>query len=490
MTPPLEALPTAERPRAGTGSAAAKRPRGLRFPGTRTGGRGRAGDGLPAPAGRRSARDVGVVLPQRANPGYLTRRAAGLSTTLIHDVSAPARPPGACRAVACRPCPAAGSPTVWRCAPAAAQPRIRCPQGHAVLRLHGGGQVHAPVTCGENRRKPRSAASSPSGRAAPPSEPGDGSQPRGGSGATLHLPPRCCPPRSASCEESRPEPPPRLPLRRGANAAAGRGPGRGARKPDAARSFARRAHKVPALPALPTAGRPRRAAPALRPREEGGRGGGGGEAATELGREGGREGAPARGEPGEEKEGGREGGREEGGRGPPAPPPSPHRQESAIRPPRGRSHRRRRRSPGPARLLSPARTGQRRARRRAPAPQSNRYRSRAPPGRAGRGGAQRSARLPPPPARRGHSLARARRPLFSRRRGRRSSPPAECGPRDGAPLSAEEGGGGVSTCGVFNGGGGGGAPVGTAPAEAEPRAAARPPPPPPLAGGRLTRLFP
>ncbi|XP_074396340.1 uncharacterized protein LOC141728958 [Zonotrichia albicollis] len=222
----------------------------------------------------------------------------------------------------------------------------------------------------------------------PPSEPGRGSQPRGGSGATLHLPPRCCPPRSASREESRPEPPPRLPLRRGADTAAGRGPGRGARKPDAARSFSRRAHKVPALPALPTAGRPRRAAPALRPREEGGRGGGGVKRRPNWGgKEGGR--GHRRGE---------SRGRE-GGRGPPAPPPSPYRQESAIRPPLGRSHRRRRRrSPGPARLLSPAHTGQRRARRRAAAPQSNRYRSRAPPGRAGRGGAQRSARLPPPPA--------------------------------------------------------------------------------------------
>lgn len=36
MTPPLEALPTAERPRAGSGSPAAKRPRGLRSPGTRS----------------------------------------------------------------------------------------------------------------------------------------------------------------------------------------------------------------------------------------------------------------------------------------------------------------------------------------------------------------------------------------------------------------------------------------------------------------------
>ncbi|XP_036257062.1 collagen alpha-1(I) chain-like [Molothrus ater] len=136
-------------------------------PGGAAGGRGCAGAGLPAPAGRRSARDVGVVLPQRANPGYLTRRAAGAEHHL-NPRRERARPPGACRAVACRPCPAAGSPTVRRCAPAAAQPRIRCPQGHAVPRLHGGGQVHAPVTCGENRRKPRSAAPGPPARRASP----------------------------------------------------------------------------------------------------------------------------------------------------------------------------------------------------------------------------------------------------------------------------------------------------------------------------------
>ncbi|XP_041330197.1 collagen alpha-1(I) chain-like [Pyrgilauda ruficollis] len=320
-------------------------------PGGTAGGRGCAGAGLPAPAGRRSARDVGVVLPQRANPGYLTRRAAGAEHHL-NPRRERARPPGACRAAACRPCPAAtsGSPTVWLCAPAAAQPRIRCPQGHAVPRLHGGGQVHAPVTCGEPAKAQERGA-----QPLRPRRPPERARPR------LAAPRRersnaapaaaLLPGLSASREESRPEPPPRLPPRRGADTAAGRGPGRGARKPDAARSFARRAHKVPALPALPTAGRPRRAAPALRPREEGGRGGGG---------------------------------------------------ESAIRPPRGRSHRRRRRSPGPARLLSPARTGQRRARRRAPAPQSNRYRSRAPPGRAGRGGAERSdppaSRLRPPAA--------------------------------------------------------------------------------------------
>lgn len=40
------------------------------------GGCAGVGAGFQAPAGRRSARDVGVVLPQRANPGYLTRRAA------------------------------------------------------------------------------------------------------------------------------------------------------------------------------------------------------------------------------------------------------------------------------------------------------------------------------------------------------------------------------------------------------------------------------
>lgn len=379
-----------------------------------------------------------------------------------------------------------------RCAPAAAQPRIRCPQGHAVPRLRGGGQVHAPVTCGENRQKPGSAAPGPSGRAVPPSDPGPDSQPRGRSGATLHLPPRCCSPRSASREENGPEPPPpRLPLRRGADTAASRGPGRGAREPDAARSFARRAHKVPALPALPTAGRPRRAAPALRPREEGGRGGGGVKQRPNWGgKRGGR--GHRRGESRGRRR--KEGGREEGGCGPPTPPPSPHRQESAIRPPRGRSHRRRRRrSRGPARLLSPARTGQHRARRRAPAPQSNRYRSRAPPGRAGRGGVERGdppasrLRLPaaithlPAPAAPSSPGAAATGPR--RLPGRLRSVGHVTGPSLGR-------GRGVSTCGVFNGGGGGGAPVGTAPAEAEPRATARPPPPPPLAGGRLTRLFP
>ncbi|XP_051626039.1 serine/arginine repetitive matrix protein 1-like [Manacus candei] len=254
----------------------------------------------------------------------------------------------------------------------------------------------------------------------PPGEPGP--QPRGGSGAALHLPPRCRPPRPASRELSRPEPPPpppRLPRRRGADQQPARG-------------------RDEAPVNLPPFAR------SLAERKEGRRGHRRGESRGRGRRRRRR--------------------RKEGGRGPPAPPPSPHRQESAICPPRGRS-RRRGRSPATARLLSPARTGQCRARRRAPAPQSTRYRSRAPPGRAGRGGAGRSAAIRPPPAsaRGGHSLARAHRPLPSRRRARRfaapPSPPAERRPRDRGPSPGR--GRGVPACSVFNGGGGGGAPFTT-----------------------------
>lgn len=326
-------------------------------------------------------------------------------------------------------------------APAAAQPRIHCPQGHAVPRLHGGGQVHAPVTWGKNWRKPRSAAPGPP---APRASPATARSPAAGAERPLHLPPSCCLSRSASREQSRPEPPPRLPLRPGADTAAGRGPGRGARKPDAARSFARRAHKVPALPALPTAGRPRRAAPALRPREEGGRGGGGVKRRPNWGgKEGGRGHRRGESRGRRRKEGGREGGADR--------PPRPRRLTGrnqrfallsgaptvAAAAPRGPPASFPPHTPGSAeRAAEPQR-------RRATATGAGRH-------RAGRGGAGRRAAIRPPPAsarppvRRGHSLARARRPLLSRRRGRRSppplSPPAECGPRDGAPLSAQEGG--------------------------------------------------
>lgn len=246
----------------------------------------------------------------------------------------------------------------------------------------------------------------------PPASHGHGPHPRGGSGPTLHLPPPSPADREEICTE--PPPPPFLPWRPRSRPRRRLAGGRDEAPVNLPPPPARRAHKVPALPALPTAGRPRRAAPALRPRgEEGGRGRergrGGGEAATELGREGGREGAPARGER-EEEEG------EGGGREPPAPPPSPHRQEPTIRPPRCR--RRRRRSPGPARFLLPPAPAPGSAERaaEAPAPQSQPLQE---PGRhrAGRGGAQRSARLLPSLLR-GHSLVRSRRP-----------PPAAAGPR-------------------------------------------------------------
>lgn len=122
-------------------------------PGGAAGGRSCAGAGLPAPAGRRSARDVGVVLPQRANPGYLTRRAAGAEHHL-NPRRERARPPGACRAVACRPCPAAGSPTVRRALPRRLSPASTalkvtpCPDctvaARCTLRLPGGRTGESP----------------------------------------------------------------------------------------------------------------------------------------------------------------------------------------------------------------------------------------------------------------------------------------------------------------------------------------------------------
>ncbi|XP_064512972.1 basic proline-rich protein-like [Pseudopipra pipra] len=162
---------------------------------------------------------------KRANPCYLTRRAAGAEHHL-NPRRERARPP-ARRGLRGRGVPAVSGRGV--------------PDG-AALRSRGGSAPHllpsrsrrAPAA----RQRPGARSGYLRGEAAkawergteplrprrPPGEPGP--QPRGGSGAALHLPPRCRPPRPASRELSRPEPPPpppRLPRRRGADQQPARG---------------------------------------------------------------------------------------------------------------------------------------------------------------------------------------------------------------------------------------------------------------------------
>lgn len=349
------------------------------------------------------------MLPQQANPGYLTRRAAGAEHH-PNPRRVRARPPGACRAAACRSRPAAGFPTPRRCAPAAAQPRICCPQGHAVPRLHGGGQVHARVTCGENRRKPRSSAPSPSGRAAPRSEPGAAGSPAAGAEQR-------CTCRHAAARPGRPAGRRGAPSRRRSAYLCAVGPtqlpARG--QDEAPVNLTPPARSLARSPSAqgPRAPRPAhgRTAPPRRPHPAAARGG------RERGRRvkrrpnwGGKEGG--RGHRRGESRGRR---RKEGGRGArtarPAPvaspagisdspywralPPPPLPPLPGVRPPPfPRKHRAAPRTPpspcaAEQPLQEPGATGQ---------------------GGAGRGGAPRSARLPPPPARRGHSLARAAAP--------------------------------------------------------------------------------
>lgn len=357
--------------------------------------------------------------PQQANPGYLTRRAARAEHHL-NPRRVRARPPGAAgprRAGPARPrgprrC---GGAAPGGCTPAEPQPRIRCPQGHAAPWLNGGGQVRAPVTCGKNRRKPGSGAPSPASRFAAAAAPL--LQPR------RPLPLRASPAMArnpavgAKRSNAAPAAAPLLapvgrrsaPSRRrraylgvaGPTSPPSRRPGRGAREPAAARSPKRT--RSPRSPLYP-----RPVGPAAPPppcgrggREEGGRERG-------RGKSGDRIGEGRRGHRRGERRGRR---RKEGGRGRlPRPRRLTGRNQrfaflagapaAATAAPRGPPASFPPQAPGSAeRAAEPQR-------RRATATGAGRH-------RAGRSGAQRSARLPPPPtlpARRGHSLVRSHRP--------------------------------------------------------------------------------
>lgn len=310
--------------------------------------------------------------------------------------SIPAFLPGCGSAGLARPLPPAATLIRARpCGAAPARPRIRCPQGHAAPR--------APVTSRGAQREARGApaprrpaAPAPPSRAPAPAGAPLRTERRSGAvpnGADPRRPSSHRPPAALT---SGPPPPPV-----------------GTRRPRSCPCPCRRP---------PSARSPRRAAPALQPREGGSREGKGRGRGTELGKEGGAGRGHRRGG---RREGDEEEAEEEGGSGRPA-------GRSRTHPPaalRGR------------RPLRAARTGQRRARRGARAPHSDRYRSREGRSGAGRGGAEPSA--PPahsPPAR---PPAAAHPPLPAPTAPRRPPVTWRC-PSRGRPR-------GVPTCGALGG---------------------------------------